>query len=178
MGLGLVHHLPRLRGQNKSVPSSLNPSHPKTTTRTFVLRRRATSAAVLMTYAQDTRPYERMPERPSSWGGGLPAGVNPPTASTSTSTCLVHTDRSDGMPTTKVPRPSSPAASPPSEPTGFRSETTEYANTFACGAKPEALRDRLLGWVVAARWATAGRTPRAYAKLRANSAFGSMSSLT
>ena len=91
---------------------------------------------------------------------------------------MVHTDRSDGMPTTKVPRPSSPAASPPSEPTGFRSETTEYANTFACGAKPEALRDRLLGWVVAAKSATAGRTGRARAKLRAIWAFGSTSSLT
>ena len=54
-----------------------------------------------MTYAQHTRPYERIPERQSSWGGGLPAGVNPPTASPSINTCLMHTDRSDGMPTTK-----------------------------------------------------------------------------
>ena len=40
------------------------------------------------------------------------------------------------------------------------------------------LRDRLLGWVVAAKSATAGRTRRARAKLRAISAFGSMSSPT
>ena len=135
-GLGLVHHLPRLRGQNKSVPSSLNQSHPKPTTRTFVLRRRATSAVAPMTCAQHTRPYERIPERPSSWGGGLPAGVNPPTASPSINTCLMHTDRSDGMPTTKVPRTSSPLAFPPTQPTGFRSRATEGANTFACGANP------------------------------------------
>ena len=155
-----MHHLPRLRGQNKSLPSSLNPSDPKTTSRAFAPRRRTTSAVAPITYAQHTRPYERIPERQSSWGGGLPAGVNPPTASPSINTCLMHTDRSDGMPTTKVPRPSSPAASPPSETTGYRSETTEYANTFACGAKPEALRDRLLGWVVAVKSATAGHTRR------------------
>ena len=86
---------------NKSLPSSLNPSHPKTTSRAFVPRRRTTSAVAPMTYAQHTRPYERIPERQSSWGGGLPAGVNPPTASPSINTCLMHTDRSDGMPTTK-----------------------------------------------------------------------------
>ena len=74
--------------------------------------------------------------RHSSSGGGLPADVNPPTAPTSSSTCLMHTDRSDGMPTTKVPRPSSPAASPPTEPTGIRSRATEDANIFACGANP------------------------------------------
>ena len=44
--------------------------------------------------------------------------------------------------------------------------------------KPEALRDRLLGWVVAARSATAARTGRACVSLAANWAFGSMSSLT
>ena len=44
--------------------------------------------------------------------------------------------------------------------------------------KPEALRDRLLGWVVAARSATAARTGRACISLAANWAFGSMSSLT
>ena len=152
VGSGRLHHLPPLWGQNKSVPSSLNQSHPKPTTRTFVLRRRATSAAALMTYAHHTRPYERIPERPSSWGGGLPAGVNPPTASTSTSTCLVHTDRSDGMPTTKVPRPSSPAASPPTEPTGFWSRATEDANTFACGAKPRRSAIRCsAGWSLRSR---------------------------
>ena len=96
-----MHHLPRLCGSNKSLPSSLNPSHPKTTSRAFVPRRRTTSAVAPMTYAQHTRPYERIPERQSSWGGGLPAGVNPPTASPSINTCLMHTDRSDGMPTTK-----------------------------------------------------------------------------
>ena len=96
-----MHHLPRLCGPNKSLPSSLNPSHPKTTSRAFVPRRRTTSAVAPMTYAQHTRPYERIPERQSSWGGGLPAGVNPPTASPSINTCLMHTDRSDGMPTTK-----------------------------------------------------------------------------
>ena len=101
VGLGLMHHLPRLCGSNKSLPSSLNPSHPKTTSRAFVPRRRTTSAVAPMTYAQHTRPYERIPERQSSWGGGLPAGVNPPTASPSINTCLMHTDRSDGMPTTK-----------------------------------------------------------------------------
>ena len=42
----------------------------------------------------------------------------------------------------------------------------------------EALRDRLLGWVVAARSATAARTGRACISLAANWAFGSMSSLT
>ena len=97
-----MHHLPRLCGSNKSLPSSLNPSHPKTTSRAFVPRRRTTSAVAPMTYAQHTRPYERIPERQSSSGGGLPADVNPPTASTSTSTCLMHADRSDGMPTTKA----------------------------------------------------------------------------
>ena len=101
VGLGLMHHLPRLCGSNNSLPSSLNPSHPKTTSRAFVPRRRTTSAVAPMTYAQHTRPYERIPERQSSWGGGLPAGVNPPTASPSINTCLMHTDRSDGMPTTK-----------------------------------------------------------------------------
>ena len=131
-----MHHLPRLCGSNKSLPSSLNPSHPKTTSRAFVPRRYATSAVAPMTYAQHTRPYERIPERQSSWGGGLPAGVNPPTASPSINTCLMHTDRSDGMPTTKVPRTSSPAAFPPTEPTGFRSRATEDANTFASGANP------------------------------------------
>ena len=39
VGSGRLHHLPPLWGQNKSVPSSLNPSQPKTTSRTFVLRR-------------------------------------------------------------------------------------------------------------------------------------------
>ena len=96
-----MHHLPRLCGSNKSLPSSLNPSHPKTTSRAFVPRRRTTSAVAPMTYAQHTKPYERIPERQSSWGGGLPAGVNPPTAYPSINTCLMHTDRSDGMPTTK-----------------------------------------------------------------------------
>ena len=134
-----MHHLPCLCGPDKSLPSSLNPSHPKTTSRAFVPRRYATSAVAPMTDAQHRRPYERIrriPERQSSWGGGLPAGINPPTASTSTSTCLMHTDRSDGMPTTKVPRTSSPFAFPPTQPTGFRSRATEGANTFACGANP------------------------------------------
>jgi hypothetical protein len=40
------------------------------------------------------------------------------------------------------------------------------------------LRDPLLGWVVAAKSATAGRTGRACVSLAAISAFGSMSSLT
>ena len=44
--------------------------------------------------------------------------------------------------------------------------------------KNKALRDPLLGWVVAAKSATAGRTGRAPVSLRANWAFGSMSSLT
>ena len=44
--------------------------------------------------------------------------------------------------------------------------------------KTKALRDGLLGWVVAAKSATAGRTGRARVSLRANWAFGSMSSLT
>ena len=44
--------------------------------------------------------------------------------------------------------------------------------------KNKALRDPLLGWVVAAKSATAGRTGRARAKLRASWAFGSMSFLT
>ena len=44
--------------------------------------------------------------------------------------------------------------------------------------KNKALRDPLLGWVVAAKSATAGRTGRAPVSLRAISAFGSMSSLT
>ena len=134
VGSGRLHHLPGLEGQKKSVTSSLNPSHPKTTSRAFVPRRRTTSAVAPMTYAQHTRPYERIPERQSSWGGGLPAGVNPPTASPSMNTCLMHKDRSDGMPTTKVPRTSSGAAFPPTEATAFRSWTTKDEISFACGA--------------------------------------------
>ena len=153
-----MHHLPRLCGPNKSLPSSLNPSHPKTTSRAFVPRRRTTSAVAPMTYAQHTRPYERIPERQSSWGGGLPAGVNPPTASPSINTCLMHTDRSDGMPTTKVPRTSSPLAFPPTQPTGFRSRATEGANTFACGANP---RRSAIG--CSAGWSLRGR-PRRHAR--------------
>ena len=44
--------------------------------------------------------------------------------------------------------------------------------------KNKALRDPLLGWVVAAKSATAGRTGRAPVSLAANWAFGSMSFLT
>ena len=44
--------------------------------------------------------------------------------------------------------------------------------------KNKALRDPLLGWVVAAKSATAGRTGRAPVSLRAISAFGSTSSPT
>ena len=94
-----------------------------------------------------------------------------------TSACFVHTDRSDGMPTTKVPRTSSPPASrPPARPHFGQGDRGRNFLRLRRKRRQSALR--LLGWVVTARWATAGRTRRARAKLRAISAFGSMSSLT
>ena len=93
------------------------------------------------------------------------------------SACFVRPERSDGMPTTKVPRTSSPPASrPPARPHFGQGDRGRNFLRLRRKRRQSALR--LLGWVVAARWATAGRTPRAYAKLRANSAFGSMSFLT
>ena len=89
----------------------------------------------------------------------------------------MHTDRSDGMPTTKVPRTSSPPASrPPARPHFGQGDRGRNFLRLRRKRRQSALR--LLGWVVTARWATAGRTRRARAKLRANWAFGSMSFLT
>ena len=93
------------------------------------------------------------------------------------SACFVHTDRSDGMPTTKVPRTSSPPASrPPARPHFGQGDRGRNFLRLRRKRRQSALR--LLGWVVTARWATAGRTPRSCVSLPANWAFGSMSFLT
>ena len=81
------------------------------------------------------------------------------------------------MPTTKVPRTSSPPASrPPARPHFGQGDRGRNFLRLRRKRRQSALR--LLGWVVAARWATAGRTGRAPVSLAANWAFGSMSFLT